>query len=137
MEEGIDLFISGAGFSRDMFSWGKKWNVPIVPIVSSAKLAVLAERLGASAVVAEGKEAGGHLGTDRPMKSILTEVRKAVKIPIIAAGGIARGKDIMEAMKLGADGVQIGTLFGASEESNASQKFKEMYIEAAAKMWCS
>ncbi|NLJ99847.1 MAG: nitronate monooxygenase [Clostridia bacterium] len=130
MEEGIDLFISGAGFSRDMFSWGKKWNVPIVPIVSSAKLAVLAERLGASAVVAEGKEAGGHLGTDRPMKSILTEVRKAVKIPVIAAGGIARGKDIMEAMKLGADGVQIGTLFGASEESNASQKFKEMYIEA-------
>lgn len=130
MEEGIDLIISGAGFSRDMFAWGKEYGVPIVPIVSSGKLAVLAQKLGASAVVAEGKEAGGHLGTDRPMIEILSEVLSSVKIPVIAAGGIINGKDIIEALKLGAKGVQMGTIFAASMESNASDEMKELYLKA-------
>ncbi|MGL4521040.1 MAG: NAD(P)H-dependent flavin oxidoreductase, partial [Bacilli bacterium] len=64
MDEGIDLLISGAGFSRDMFKWGKESNTPIVPVVSSLRFAKLAERFGASAIVVEGKEAGGHLGTE-------------------------------------------------------------------------
>ncbi len=130
IEEGIDLVISGAGFSRDMFSWGKESNTPIVPIVSSSKLAVMAERLGAAAVVVEGKEAGGHLGTDRSMREVLPEVCKAVKIPIIGAGGIIDGRDIAEVIKLGANGVQMGTRFAASEESNASDEMKELYVNS-------
>lgn len=130
ISEGIDLVVSGAGFSRDMFAWGKEKNVPIVPIVSSARLAVMAEKLGASAVVVEGKEAGGHLGTDRPMKDILREVVAAVKMPVIGAGGVIDGNDIKEVISLGASGVQMGTRFAASEESNASDDFKGLYVKA-------
>lgn len=130
INEGIDLVVSGAGFSRDMFKWGKDSGVPIVPIVSSAKLAVMAEKLGASAVVVEGKEAGGHLGTDRSMRDVLPEVCQAVSIPVIGAGGIIDGKDIAEVIRLGASGVQMGTRFAASIESNASDEFKELYVRA-------
>ncbi len=130
IHEGIDLVISGAGFSRDMFTWGKENGTPIVPIVSSAKLAVMAEKLGAAAVVVEGKEAGGHLGTDRSMREVLPEVRCAVSIPVIGAGGIIDGNDIAEVIRLGADGVQMGTRFAASEESNASKEFKALYLKA-------
>jgi len=131
MEEKIDFVISGAGFSRDMFSWSKEFNVPIISIVSSAKFAKLAERLGAIAVVVEGKEAGGHLGTDRALKDILPEVVKEVNIPVIAAGGIVDGYDIAEMLKLGANGVQMGTRFVASEECEAAESFKEMIIKAS------
>jgi NAD(P)H-dependent flavin oxidoreductase YrpB (nitropropane dioxygenase family) len=130
IEEGIDLVFSGAGFSRDMFSWGRDKNVPIVPIVSSDRLAKLAEKMGASAVVVEGKEAGGHLGTERSVWDILPEVKGAVKIPVIAAGGIIEGRDVVEAVKLGADGVQMGTRFAASVESNASEAFKKLYVDS-------
>lgn len=130
IDEGIDLVISGAGFSRDIFAWGKEGDVPIIPIVSTARLAVLAEKMGASAVVAEGKEAGGHLGTDRPMREILPEVKAAVSVPVIAAGGIVDGQGFKETMEMGADGVQMGTRFAASIESNASDEFKELYIKA-------
>lgn len=133
IEEGIDLVFSGAGFSRDMFSWGRDKNVPIVPIVSSDRLAKLAEKMGASAVVVEGKEAGGHLGTERSVWDILPEVKGAVKIPVIAAGGIIEGRDVVEAVKLGADGVQMGTRFAASVESNASEAFKKLYVDSKRK----
>lgn len=132
IEEKIDLVISGAGFSRDMFTWGKSYNVPIVPIVSSAKLAQLAQKLGAAAVIVEGKEAGGHLGTDRCVKDILPEVRAAVEIPVIAAGGVMHGQDIVEMLKLGANGVQMGTRFAASKESGASEVFKQLYVNSTA-----
>ena len=75
IEEGIDLVVAGAGFSRDMFAWGKASGTPIVPIVSSAKLAKISQSLGASAVVVEGAEAGGHLGTNRSSRLIVPEVR--------------------------------------------------------------
>ncbi|MGE5633158.1 MAG: NAD(P)H-dependent flavin oxidoreductase [Caulobacteraceae bacterium] len=130
INEGIDLIVSGAGFSRDMFGWGKESGTPIVPIVSSAKLAVMAEKLGASAVVVEGKEAGGHLGTDRSMRDILPEVLNAVNLPVIGAGGVIDGRDIAEVIAMGASGVQMGTRFAASEESNASEEMKELYIKA-------
>lgn len=130
IEEGIDLIVSGAGFSRDMFGWGKSADVPIVPIISTPKLAQIAEKLGAAAVVVEGKEAGGHLGTDKAMKEIVPEVKKAVSIPVIAAGGIINGRDIVEAFHLGADGVQMGTRFAASVECNASDAFKQLYVES-------
>lgn len=131
MAEGIDLLISGAGFSRDMFSWGKEYDTPVVPIVSSAKLASMAQKLGAAAVVVEGREAGGHLGTDRPMREILPEVCKEVDIPVIGAGGVITGRDIADVIKLGASGVQMGTRFAASIESNASKEMKELYVKAA------
>lgn len=132
MSAGIDLFISGAGFSRDMFGWGKQYGVEVVPIVSSGRLAQTAERLGAAAVVVEGVEAGGHLGTDRSVKDILAEVVQAVKIPIIAAGGIITGADIYHFLQRGAHGVQMATRFAASLECNAAEQFKQFYLNAKA-----
>jgi len=130
MEEKVDFIISGAGISRDMYSWGKKYGVPVISIVSSAKLAKISERLGAAAVVVEGCEAGGHLGTDRPLFEILPEVVEAVKIPVIAAGGILNGEDLAKVVQMGASGVQMGTRFVASEECDAPRSFKEKYVNA-------
>ena len=123
IEEGIDLVVAGAGFSRDMFAMGKESGTPIVPIVSSAKLARISEGLGAAA--------GGHLGTDRSARDIVPEVVAAVKnIPVIGAGGVLDGRDIVEMLKLGASGVQMGSRFAASDECNASDELKKMYVRA-------
>ncbi len=130
INEKIDFIVSGAGFSRDMFSWGNEAGVSVIPIVSSAKLGRISEKLGANAVVVEGKEAGGHLGTDRPLKDILPEVRKAVDIPVIAAGGIVSGGDIAEVLEMGADGVQMATRFVLSEECTVADSFKQLYLKA-------
>ncbi|SUV00813.1 2-nitropropane dioxygenase NPD [Cytobacillus firmus] len=130
IEEKVDFIISGAGISRDMYNWGKESGTPVISIVSSARLAKMFERLGASAVVVEGNEAGGHLGTERPLFDILPEVVKAVKIPVIAAGGILTGEDIAHAIRIGASGVQMGTRFVASHECDAPLSFKEKYVHA-------
>ena len=130
IEEGIDLVVAGAGFSRDMFAWGKASGTPIVPIVSSAKLAKISQSLGASAVVVEGAEAGGHLGTNRLSRLIVPEVRAAVDIPVIGAGGVLHGEDIAEMLRLGANGVQMGSRFAASVESNGSEELKKVYLRA-------
>ena len=130
IEEGIDLVVAGAGFSRDMFAWGKASGTPIVPIVSSAKLAKISQSLGASAVVVEGAEAGGHLGTNRSSRLIVPEGRAAVDIPVIGAGGVLHGEDIAEMLRLGANGVQMGSRFAASVESNGSEELKKVYLRA-------
>lgn len=130
IEEKVDFIISGAGISRDMYNWGKESGTPVISIVSSARLAKISERLGASAVVVEGNEAGGHLGTERPLFEILPEVVEAVKIPVIAAGGIMTGEDIARAIQIGASGVQMGTRFVASNECDAPLSFKEKYVHA-------
>ncbi|MDR3587360.1 MAG: nitronate monooxygenase [Desulfosporosinus sp.] len=130
LDEKIDLLVSGAGFSRDMFAWGKEKGIPVVPIVSSAKLARLSEKLGAAAVIVEGVEAGGHLGTDRSIHDILPEVIAAVSIPVIGAGGFIDGQDVAKALKLGADGVQMGTRFALSEECSAALAWKEELLKA-------
>ena len=130
IEEGIDLVVAGAGFSRDMFAWGKASGTPIVPIVSSAKLAKISQSLGASAVFVEGAEAGGHLGTNRSSRLIVPEVRAAVDIPVIGAGGVLHGEDIAEMLRLGANGVQMGSRFAASVESNGSEELKKVYLRA-------
>lgn len=130
IEEGIDLVVAGAGFSRDMFAWGKASGTPIVPIVSSAKLAKISQSLGASAVVVEGAEAGGHLGTNRSSRLIVPEVRADVDIPVIGAGGVLHGEDVAEMLRLGANGVQMGSRFAASVESNGSEELKKVYLRA-------
>lgn len=132
MEEKIDVIFTGAGFSRDIFGWGKEFGTPIVSIVSSSKMANIAQRCGAAAVVAEGAEAGGHLGTQRSICEILTEIRKAVKIPVIAAGGITDGFGVARMFKLGADGVQMATRFVLSKECSVAESFKQMYLKAKA-----
>lgn len=131
MKEKVDFVVSGAGFSRDIFTWGKEMNIPILSMVSSARVAKLAEKMGAAAVIAEGKEAGGHLGTDRSVYDLLKEIVGTVRIPVIAAGGIMNGHDIARALKAGADGVQMATRFVTSNECEASPKFKEFYLKSA------
>ena len=130
IDEGIDLVVAGAGFSRDIFGYGKESGTPIVPIVSSVKLAKIAERLGATAIVVEGKEAGGHLGTDTSVRDLIPGIRAAVSIPVIAAGGCLHGQDIVDLIKLGANGVQMGSRFAASVEANSAPTVKEYYLKS-------
>ena len=130
IDAGIDLIVAGAGFSRDIFGLGKESQTPIVPIVSSVKLAKISEKLGASAIVVEGKEAGGHLGTDISARELIPPIRAAVKIPVIAAGGVLTGKDIADMLKMGANGVQMGSRFAASVEANGAPSLKEYYLKS-------
>jgi nitronate monooxygenase len=130
ISEKISFITTGAGFSRDIFKIGKESNTPILPIVSSAKLAKIATKSGASAIVVEGTEAGGHLGTDRSIELILPEVRAVTDLPVIAAGGITNGCDIVKMFKLGANGVQIATRFVLTNECAAAPEYKKIYQNA-------
>ena len=132
IEAGADMIVTGAGFSRDIFKIGKEHNIPIVSIVSSASFARLAEKMGAAAIVVEAAEAGGHLGTDQPLRELFPTIRKVIsKVPLIAAGGVTEGFELGEMMdKYGADGVQIASRFVLSEECSVSQEFKETYLNA-------
>jgi NAD(P)H-dependent flavin oxidoreductase YrpB (nitropropane dioxygenase family) len=132
IEAKVDMIVTGAGFSRDIFAVGKEHGVPVVSIVSSPGLGALAEKSGADAIVVEAKEAGGHLGTDRALRELFPEVRKVVtKVPLIAAGGITDGFDMAEMIgKYGADGVQMATRFVLTKECEVSDAFKEKYLSA-------
>lgn len=132
IEAGVDMIITGAGFSRDIFRIGSEHNVPIVSIVSSPDFAKLAEKFGAAAIVVEAAEAGGHLGTDKLLRDIFPAIRKVVsKVPLVAAGGITNGFEMAEMMdQYGADGVQIASRFVLSEECSVSREFKETYLRA-------
>ena len=132
IEAGADMIITGAGFSRDIFKIGKEHNIPIVSIVSSPGLATMAEKLGASAVIVEAAEAGGHLGTQTPLRELFPSIRKVIsKVPLIAAGGITNGFEMAEMMdKYGADGVQIASRFVLSKECSVSDAFKQAYLKA-------
>jgi NAD(P)H-dependent flavin oxidoreductase YrpB (nitropropane dioxygenase family) len=132
IEAGVDMIITGAGFSRDIFKIGRETQTPIVSIVSTPAFAKLAEKLGAAAIVVEAKEAGGHLGTDVALRELFPKVRKVVKkVPLIAAGGITNGYEMAEMMdKYGADGVQIATRFVLTEECSVSDAFKQTYLQA-------
>ena len=133
ISEKIDLIIQGAGFREDIFEIGGKYNVPIFSMASSVKVAQKGEAMGAAAIVVEGADAGGHLGFPKghPFRKtidIVKEVVKTVKIPVIAAGGIFNGKDIVEMLRAGAKGVQMATRFVATKECDVHQKFKELYL---------
>ena len=132
IEAGIDMIITGAGFSRDIFKIGRQYDLPIVMIVSSPSLAKLAEKLGAAAVIVEATEAGGHLGTKKPLREVFGPIRDVVKkIPLIAAGGITNGYEMAEMMDAyGADGVQVASRFVLSEECDVSPEFKQAYLNA-------
>lgn len=132
IEAGVDMIITGAGFSRDIFKIGRDHNVPIVSIVSSPAFAKLAEKLGAAAIVVEAAEAGGHLGTQTTLRELFPSIRKVVsKVPLIAAGGITNGFEMAELMdKFGADGIQIASRFVLSKECAVAQKFKDTFLNA-------
>lgn len=129
IKEKIDFITFGAGFSRDIFEIGRQNNIPIIPIVSSVKLAKISEKLGAAAVVAEGGNAGGHLGTELDSWDIVKEIKEAVKIPVFGAGGVITPEDGERMLKLGADGIQMGSRFVATFESNVAEEYKQAYLD--------
>jgi len=139
IEEKIDFIIFGAGFSRDIFTLGRNAGIPIVPIVSSTKLAKISVKLGASALIVESGEAGGHLGTKKPIRELIPEIKSALSsceefnsrhIPLIAAGGVTSGADILEMLSLGANGVQMATRFVLSTECDVHENFKNVLLNA-------
>jgi NAD(P)H-dependent flavin oxidoreductase YrpB (nitropropane dioxygenase family)/3-hydroxymyristoyl/3-hydroxydecanoyl-(acyl carrier protein) dehydratase len=135
IEEGIDLIIQGAGFRKDVFKLGGKHNVPIFSMASSVKVAKKGEVMGAAAIIIEGKDAGGHLGFPkghelRKTIDIVKEVVQEVKTPVIAAGGVFNGQDIVEMLRAGAKGVQMATRFVVTEECDVHENFKKAYLEA-------
>jgi NAD(P)H-dependent flavin oxidoreductase YrpB (nitropropane dioxygenase family)/3-hydroxymyristoyl/3-hydroxydecanoyl-(acyl carrier protein) dehydratase len=135
VEEKVDLIVQGAGFRTDIFEMTRESSIPVFAMASSAKVAKKAEEAGASAIIVEGSDAGGHLGFPhghpfRKTIDIIKEVVKEVHIPVIAAGGIFDGKDIVEMLRAGAKGVQMATRFVSTEECDADIKFKEAHINA-------
>ena len=129
--EGVKVVFTSAGNPKTWTSWLKERGIIVVHVVSSVKFALKAEAAGVDAVVAEGFEAGGHNGREETTTfTLIPMVRKELKIPLIAAGGIATGRGMLAAMILGADAVQVGSRFVASEESSAHQAFKDVVVNA-------
>ena len=126
----VPIVFTSAGNPRTWTETLKKNGILVVHVVSSVKFAKKAEDAGVDAVVAEGFEAGGHNGRDETTTMCLIPmVSREISIPLIAAGGIANGQSMLAAMNLGADGVQIGSRFAATEESSAHKKFKKVITE--------
>ena len=129
IEEGVKIVTTGAGTPRKYMPRLKEAGIKVIPVIPSVKAAKKMEELGCDAVVVEGMEAGGHVGTSTTM-SLLPQVTSAVNIPVIAAGGIADGRGMAAAYCLGASGVQMGTVFLASEECPVTDEYKNMILEA-------
>ena len=129
VEEGIKVITTGAGSPEKYMEAWKAAGVKVIPVVASVALAKRMERCGADAVVAEGTESGGHIGETTTM-ALVPQVVDAVKIPVIAAGGIADGRGIAAAFMLGAEAVQMGTRFVVAKESNVHQNYKDRVIAA-------
>ena len=131
MEEKVPIVFTSAGNPKTWTSILKEKKITVVHVVSSSKFAVKAQEAGCDAVVAEGFEAGGHNGREETTTMVLIPaVCNAVTIPVIAAGGIATGRQMLAAMVLGADGVQIGSRFVASPEASSHSNFKNLVINA-------
>ncbi len=129
VEEGVKIVFTSAGNPKTWTSFLKEKGITVVHVVSSSKFALKAQDAGVDAVVAEGFEAGGHNGREETTTFTLIPMVKAqIKIPLIAAGGIATGRGMLAAMVLGADGVQMGSRFAASVESSAHDNFKQTII---------
>lgn len=130
IEEKVPVVTTGAGSPAKFMADWKAAGVKVIPVVASVAMAVMMERGGADAVVAEGSEAGGHIGSTSTM-SLVPQVVDAVKIPVIAAGGIADGRGMAAAFMLGAEGIQMGTRFVAAEESIVHENFKKKLCKAS------
>jgi enoyl-[acyl-carrier protein] reductase II len=131
ISEGVKIVVTSAGNPKTWTQKLKDNGITVVHVIANTKFAKKAEDAGVDAIVAEGFEAGGHNGREETTTLCLIPlIKKAVNIPVIAAGGIGSGRGMLAAMALGADGVQIGTRFVASEESSANIKFKESVIHA-------
>ncbi len=128
-ELGVEVVTTGAGSPANYMSMWKEASVKVVPVVASSALAARMERLGADAVVAEGTEAGGHIGELTTM-ALVPAVCAAVSIPVIAAGGIVDGRGMLAAFALGAEGVQCGTRFLTVEECSVHENWKEKVLKA-------
>jgi enoyl-[acyl-carrier protein] reductase II len=130
IEEGVKIVFTSAGNPKTWTSFLKEKGILVVHVVSSVKFALKAELAGVDAVVCEGFEAGGHNGREETTTfTLIPMVKEQVKIPVIAAGGIGSGRGMLAAMVLGADAVQIGSRFAATEESSAHQNFKNRIID--------
>ena len=129
-EEQVKVVTTGAGNPEKYMSRWKEAGVKVIPVVASVALAKRMERCGADAVVAEGCEAGGHIGETTTMV-LVPQVAEAVKIPVIAAGGIADGRGIAAAFMLGAKGVQMGTHFVVADECVVHDNYKERILKAS------
>jgi len=131
VEEGVSIVFTSAGNPKTWTSWLQNHHITVVHVVSSLKFALKAQDAGVDAIVAEGFEAGGHNGRDETTTlTLIPMLRAQVKVPLLAAGGIATGNGMMAVMALGADGVQIGSRFVASTESSAHEAFKQAVVLA-------
>jgi len=130
VKEGVKIVFTSAGNPKKWTGYLKENDITVVHVVSSVKFALKAQAAGVDAIVAEGFEAGGHNGREETTTlALIPAVKKAISIPLIAAGGIATGKQMLATMILGADGVQIGSRFVATEESSAHINFKKAVLE--------
>ena len=131
VEEGVKIVFTSAGNPKTWTAFLKERGITVVHVVSSVKFALKAQEAGVDAVVAEGFEAGGHNGRDETTTlALIPAVREQLRLPLIAAGGIATGRAMLAAMVLGADGVQVGSRFVASEEASSHPAFKQKVVEA-------
>ncbi|MDI1303990.1 MAG: nitronate monooxygenase [bacterium] len=129
VDEGVKIVFTSAGNPKTWTSFLKENGITVVHVVSSSVFALKAEAAGVDAIVAEGFEAGGHNGRDETTTfTLIPMVKEHIKIPLIAAGGIATGRGMLAAMVLGADGVQVGSRFVASVESSAHENFKKSIL---------
>ncbi|EDM43474.1 2-nitropropane dioxygenase [unidentified eubacterium SCB49] len=131
IELGVKVVFTSAGNPKTHTARLKSHGITVVHVVSSVKFALKAQEAGVDAVVAEGFEAGGHNGRDETTTlTLIPMVKEVIDIPLIAAGGIATGRGMLAAMVLGADAVQVGSRFVASEESSAHRAFKDLVVKA-------
>lgn len=129
VDEGVTLVTTGAGNPSKYMEMWKAAGVKVIPVVASAAMAKMMERTGADAVIAEGMESGGHIGSITTM-ALVPQVVDAVSIPVVAAGGIGDGRGFAAAMMLGADAVQMGTRFVVAKESIVHSNYKKKVIAA-------
>jgi len=131
IDEGVKIVFTSAGNPKTWTQFLKENGILVVHVISSVKFALKAQEAGVDAVVAEGFEAGGHNGRDETTTfTLIPMVKEKIRIPLIAAGGIATGRGMLAAIVLGADGVQIGSRFVASNEASSHQNFKEKVVAA-------
>ena len=130
VEEGVKILTTGAGSPAQYMEEWKAAGIKVIPVIASVALALKMQAIGATAVVAEGAESGGHVGELHTMP-LVPQVVDALDIPVIAAGGICDGRGVAAALMLGADGVQVGTRFLCAEECTVNQSYKDKILKAS------